>query len=201
VKINNKLILLFMGVFSLIFVLYFTVGKGVKSIPKTSSLPIHYSEADWSYAYKDLNELTDKSDLVALIKVAGVNKEFPIEGIVHTSYNAKVVNGIVNCKDNQNIVFTMTGVNNANKHFEITDDPLPNKNDEFLIFARKNNLGTYTILGGPQGRLAYKDGKVSTLNHVTERVCAFNFEVKDKNWAVLKSKIKEHIINKSINIE
>lgn len=198
-KIKNNLIVLCAVV--LVLALSPLLGKSTKLNANSSSLPVQYSDASWAYSYKDLNELADKSDLIALVKIAGVNKEFQKDNIDFTTYNATVEDAIVNSEDNQNVILYMTGINNNTKHIEIRDDPLPNKDDEFLIFAKKNSDGTYTILGGPQGRLTYKDGKLNSLNHVSDRVGATNIEMVNKDFDDLKSKIKEHKINKEVNID
>jgi hypothetical protein len=52
----------------------------------------------------------------------------------------------------------------------MSDDPLMKKEDQYIIFAKSNADGTFTVLGGSQGRMQYKDGKVSSLNMVNEQV-------------------------------
>ena len=38
---------------------------------------------------------------------------------------------------------------------------------QFLIFAQKNKDGTYSILGGPQGRFEYKNGLLNSLHNTS----------------------------------
>lgn len=164
----------------------------IKGLNISSSSPINYMDVSWNYSFKDINELTDKSDLIALVKITGVNKEFQQDDIDFTEYNATVEQPIANSTINQNIILYMTGVNNSTRHFEVKDDPLPNKGDKFLIFAKKNSDGTYSILGGPQGRLSYKDGKINSLNHITDRVGINNINIYNEDFLQLKQQIQEH---------
>jgi hypothetical protein len=60
----------------------------------------------------------------------------------------------------------MTGGKIDNRIVEIADDPLLEPKQEFLVFTRKNDNGTYTILGGPAGRLEHKDGKLTSIDLV-----------------------------------
>lgn len=59
--------------------------------------------------------------------------------------------------------------------------------DEFLIFARKNSNGTYTILTGSQGRYSVKDNCVYPLN--------------DRTVTVKSAKEKSKITTNGENIE
>ena len=43
------------------------------------------------------------------------------------------------------------------------EDPLMANDNEYRIFGRKNELGTITILGGPQGRFSYTNGQINNL--------------------------------------
>ena len=121
-----------------------------------------YMSASWIYGYANVEELTEHSDLIALVKVDKLAQN--IEGRVPASiYNVTVVDGILGCEKDEVISVYMTGGKNGNQTFEIKSDPLMKKRQQFLIFAQKNQDGTYTILGGPQGRLVYSKGMLNSL--------------------------------------
>lgn len=123
-----------------------------------------YMSASWIYGYANVEELTEHSDLIALVKVDKLAEN--IEGKVPASiYNVTVIDGILGCKKDEVIPVYMTGGKNGNQTFEIKSDPLMKKRQQFLIFAQKNQDGTYTILGGPQGRLVYSKGMLNSLKN------------------------------------
>ena len=60
------------------------------------------------------------------------------------------------------------------KTVELSDDPLMSIGDSFLVFARKNDDGTYTVLSGPQGRFVIEDDCVYSLNAVDKQLRSAN---------------------------
>ena len=64
----------------------------------------------------------------------------------------------------------MSGGKMDQRIVEIIDDPLLVPGQEFLVFTQKNDDGTYSILGGPAGRLEHKDGKLNSMQLVNPRV-------------------------------
>lgn len=123
-----------------------------------------YMSASWIYGYANVEDLTEHSDLIALVKVNKLSQS--IEGRVPASvYEATVIDGILGCEDEEKIFLYMTGGRMGNHIFEIKSDPLMKKGQEFLIFAQKNQDGTCTILGGPQGRLVYSKGMLNSLKN------------------------------------
>lgn len=124
-----------------------------------------FMTASWEYGYADVQELTENSDLIAVVKVKQTVQEGTIAGgIPCTDYSLKVTESILNCEDHDEIIMHMTGGIVDDTIYEIEDDPLPEKNDQFVIFAKKNDDGSYTVLGGPQGRFVVNGSKVSSLN-------------------------------------
>lgn len=122
--------------------------------------------ASWSNYYGSVEELAKASDIVAVIKTTGAECSTQ-QGIHFTTYDAQVKQ-LVYGTDEKNIQIFMTGgIDEKEKMiYELSDDPLMQINNEFLIFARKNDNGTYTILSGPQGRFEIKDGRVYSLNEI-----------------------------------
>ena len=130
--------------------------------------------ASWSYNYSNLEDLTQSSDLIALISVDDANSYITSDGIPMTNYSVLITSSIYGCSEDEVIEVVMTGGPKDGAIYEIADDPLMNVQDDFIIFARKNNDGTYTILSGPQGRMSIENGLVSSLNISNDQVRLYN---------------------------
>lgn len=201
----NKKIKLVFG--STLLALTILVFAGIKMMSKSSdyyqknaTLPVTYMSASWAYNYADFNELTDSSDIIAVVKITGINKEVASD-IPMTYYNASVEQSIFSAKIGDKIVIPFTGINNNTKHVEISDDPLPNIGSEYLIFAKRNDDGSYTILSGSEGRYDFNNGAISSLNYTHNSVGKAAIDVHNKNFMDLKSKIQAHKINKEVIIQ
>lgn len=129
-----------------------------------------YMSASWHYGYSSIEEMTQSSDIVAIIKVA--NSECKSQnGTLYTTYTAQVEQLICGNDEKEIKVYMTGGIDESKKLiYEFDDDPLMQTGDEFLIFARKNQDKTYTILTGPQGRYVVKDDCVYPLNDETVTV-------------------------------
>lgn len=126
--------------------------------------------ASWAYGYGSIKEMTQSSDIVAIIKVTGAESMLN-SGIHFTNYTARVKQLICGNDEKEIKVHMTGGVDDTNKKiYELNDDPLMQIGDEFLIFARKNQDETYTILTGPEGRYVVKNGCVYPLNDETVTV-------------------------------
>lgn len=125
---------------------------------------IQYMNASWSYNYTDIAEISQSSDIIALVKATGDKESYIENGIPYTKYKVNVISPIYGTEENEILTLLMTGGTDQNGLLiEITDDPLLRKNEEFLIFTQQNENGTLTVLGGPQGRLMHSNGKVNSL--------------------------------------
>lgn len=118
--------------------------------------------ASWSYRYSDFKEITAESDLIALIKVDGLAELHSDQNTPMSVYNVKVIEPVYNI-DADNFKIKMTGAETDDMIYEIDDDPLLKKDEEFLVFCKSNEDGSYRIIGGPQGRFTYTDGKLNSL--------------------------------------
>lgn len=107
---------------------------------------------------------------------------------------------IYNSNENQVFSIYMTGGKIQDKIVEVKDDPLLNAGDKVLVFCKKNSDGTYHILGGPQGRLVYENGKFNSLNVVNTRVkqsnTSSNIVIENEDAATLINEIKGYIKEK-----
>ncbi len=146
----------------LVFILIF-IFIGIKST-SSPQLETVYLNASWAKSYSSINNLCVESDIVAIVKITGVNKQYTImSGVPMTDFNAEVIIPIYGAEENDTIIIAQTGQVQGNQKFEIREDPLMETDNEYLIFGRKNELGTITILGGPQGRFSYTNGQINNL--------------------------------------
>lgn len=161
-KITSTAIASFMGLSLLM-----TGCSGKTATDKYEKVIMH---ASWSYGYGSIEEMAKTGDIVAIVKITGTESR-PDSGINFTNYTADVKQ-LIRGNDEKEIKIHMTGgIDEEQKViYELGDDPLMQIGDEFLIFARKNQDGTYTILSGPQGRYEIKDNRVYPLNSSTVTV-------------------------------
>lgn len=147
--------------------------------------------ASWSYRYYDVQEMAKESDLIALIRVDSLIECTEDQQLPFSTFAVEVVQPVYGCKEGQTINIIMTGGESGKQRIEIKDDPMLEKGQEFLVFARHNETGTYTILGGPQGRLAFRDGKLNSMQYVTERVSkdSININIHDEALEVIIKEI------------
>lgn len=132
------------------------------SVGKPEKLPKEYVSVSWAQGYADVADITQESDLIALVRV---NKLVQTGGekIPHSIFEVKVLSPIYGCEKDEILKIYMTGGKTDDKIFEVEDDPLMEPGQEFLIFTQKNADGTCTVLGGPQGRLAYENEKLTSI--------------------------------------
>lgn len=130
--------------------------------------------ASWTYNYGDLEDLTHGSDLIARISVDSADSYITDDGIPMTNYTVSINTPIYGCEEGSTVNLIMTGGSSDGVVYEIADDPLMEIEDDFIVFARKNESGTYTILSGPQGRMTIDNGLVSSLNVSDSQVRAYN---------------------------
>lgn len=189
-KNNKKLFALpVAGILIIIFVMIFVFKIDTQVVKKELN-------ASWAYCYADINELTKDSDLIALIKVKGI-EESASGSLPFTIYRVAVEDSVLGCEEGKEVLIYMTGIKNSDFDISITDDPLLDEGDEFLIFAQKNSDETYTILSGPQGRLKYEDGKLTSLKYIYDEVARSNdfmpVDVKNEDYGNIVDEIKKLI--------
>ena len=123
-----------------------------------------YASASWPKAYDDMLELADESNVIGVVEVISVDKEYYIaENIPVTEFKVKVVLPIKGTSENSYYNVLQTGINNNTLWFEIEDDPLMQIGQQYFIFAFSNNLGSLSITGGPQGRFTYENEKITSI--------------------------------------
>lgn len=164
---------------------------------KTSKKEIKSLSASWTYNYADIEELSKNSDLIALVKVDGAKNTEETNGILFTEFKVDIIESIYNAENMESFVIYMTGGENDDLIMEITDDPLMQSDEEFLVFCQKNSDGTYTILSGQQGRLVYENGVVNSLNVTNSKVREANpysnIEIQNADYKELVEEIKGYV--------
>lgn len=96
-------------------------------------------------------------------------------------------------------IYMTGGIDSEGYSLQMEEDPLMKSNEEFLLFARENDDGTFTILGGPQGRFIYDNGRLTSLgvkkaksrSVVNENDYLFSIYLKDEDINPLLSEINE----------
>jgi len=133
--------------------------------------------ASWSYNYEDVEEVSKNSDIIAVVKVVSstTSDKFMQYGVLQTIYTVEVVDAVYGDIGSEIQIVMTGGVSKEQKKiYEIADDPLMNINDEYVIFAKENNDGTYRALSGFQGRYVISDGNVYSLNVSNNQVATAN---------------------------
>lgn len=164
---NKNLIYILLSAFIMIF-----AAVLITNSPKEKE--VKYLSASWEYNYKDIEEISRDSDLIALVTVQGVEDTLVESNMPYTIFSVEVSIPIYNSVEGECFSIYMTGSETKDRIVELIDDPLLQKGDELLVFCKKNPDGTYQIIGGPQGRLVYESGKLSSLNTTNSRIKEVN---------------------------
>lgn len=142
------------------------VAQKEKSIPREKKAHTILC-VSWAWGYGDgsgsIDDMAENSDLIALITVDGVERVYAQEGLPFTEFNVCVDIPIYNVKKGEKFGIIMTGQETETTLVELSSDPLMVEGEKALVFCKKNTDGTYRILGGPQGRFVYQDGKLTSL--------------------------------------
>lgn len=164
------------SVWAAVLLLVLAVGTGGAVLWRNTAKEkeTEYLSASWSYHYADIEEISQASDLIALVRVTETEDTVVEYGIPYTTFSVEVLTPVYNAEEGGSFTIYMTGGETEDKIMEIADDPLLREGDEVLVFCRQNPDGTYQILSGPQGRLVYSDGKLNSINVVNERAAAAN---------------------------
>jgi hypothetical protein len=104
---------------------------------KNDNQEISYLTASWNYNYKDINEISNDSDLIAIVRVNKLNNSSEINGIPCSTFEVEVTDPIFGCEVDETFSIFITGVNSNNKKVKIIDDPLLKEGEEFLVFTKK----------------------------------------------------------------
>lgn len=183
-SIKNKKTIVLLSVLALVIIGSAIIfGSGMLNGQKKS-----YMMASWVYGYSGLEELSQASEVIALVRVKSVAKEYVDQGTPFTEYNVEVLTPIFNINQGDTLIVRMTGGPNQGVVFEVMDDPLLKIGDQLIVFC-KENVGvsylSYSFVGGPQGKLTYSNGKLNAL--------MFNIQVKDADFTETVDLINSYI--------
>lgn len=135
--------------------------------------------ASWAYNYGSVQELAKSCDLAAYVTIKDMKPDnrYSSYGITTTIYTAEISESIYGEQKGDIQIIMTGGIRDSEKKiYEVTDDPLMQINDEYFIFAKKNEDGTYTILSGSQGRFEIVDETVYSLNVCNDQVKKSNLD-------------------------
>ena len=170
-----------------------TIGTNKENVPKNKE----YLSASWVYNYSDLEEMTKDSDMIALVREDKLLETYEEGGLPFSEYQMQVIEPILGVNQNEEITILMTGGEVEDYILEVEDDPLIRDGEEFLVFCKQNKDGTFRVVSGPQGRMVYEDGKLSSLN--TENSNArktnvyMNIHINNVDAETLIDEIKEYL--------
>ena len=170
-----------------------TIGTNKENVPKNKE----YLSASWVYNYSDLEEMTKDSDMIALVREDKLLETYEEGGLPFSEYQMQVIEPILGVNQNEEITILMTGGEVEDYIMEVEDDPLIRDGEEFLAFCKQNKDGTFRVVSGPQGRMVYEDGKLSSLN--TENSNArktnvyMNIHINNVDAETLIDEIKEYL--------
>lgn len=154
-----------------------------------------YAYASWAMAYSDIESLVAESELIAVVEAIGQSDKY-------AQTEVKVIDAVYGCENDETFAIKQTGALLDSLRQEIYDDPLLDKGKQYLIFARRNDQGTVTILGGPQGRFCYEDGKINSLMYGVARIRLLQdsemlgIDIKDENYNKLRMQIENALETK-----
>lgn len=162
------LVIILVGVSCIYFVNY-NKNKGEKET--------HYLSASWSYNYSDIEEISQASDIIAIVRVSNQAQSYEEGGLPYTETKVEVIDPIYGVDLGNTLNIYQTGGETDDSIIEVEDDPLLHNKEEFLIFAQQNEDGTITILSGPQGRLKHSNGVLNTLKAENSRARTTNTDM------------------------
>jgi len=148
--------------FILTAVLLFSLCGCIRVEQRQEQPKDQWINVDWSKGYANLRELTADSDLIVF---ATVQESTTNEGqIVSTIFTMKIDTLLWGEPLDATFRVYMTGGKNADGSLtQVAGDPLMKEGEEYLLFCQENKDGTYTVLGGPQGRFRYRDGTLTAI--------------------------------------
>ncbi len=128
--------------------------EGVPSFDIPGGVKVQNISASWHRSYDSIKDLAADSDLIALVEITGQERVEQHESLYFTISTADVLETAYSTENVETVELYQTGRRTDTELIQIAEDPLMNEGEKWFIFARRNEDGTYTILG-PFGRFAY----------------------------------------------
>lgn len=138
----------------------------LKELPIEKKLPKVAMRASWKNRYETVSALKNASSLIAIIKV-DKKSYYRNDTTPMTKFTVKIKKAAKGCKKNEEKQFIMTGGIYNEHYYEIEDAPLMEEGKEYLVFAKENSDGTYSLLSGAQGRMFFdREAKQISLTNI-----------------------------------
>ena len=128
--------------------------EGVPSFDTPGGVKVQNISANWHKSYDSIEALAADSDLIALVEITDEERVEQHESLYFTISTANVLETVYSTENVETVEIYQTGRRTDTELIQIAEDPLMNEGEKWFIFARRNEDGTYTILG-PFGRFAY----------------------------------------------
>ena len=120
-------------------------------------------QVSWSKSYATIRELTLDSDLIVIASVTG-SKAASASEIPATLFTMKIDTLLWGEPLSDTFEIYMTGgTDAAGDLIQVSGDPLMEAGQMYLVFCQENRDGSFTVLGGPQGRFRYQDGGLTAV--------------------------------------
>lgn len=147
----------------------------------TETVEKQYIHAIWAENYESLQDLTESSDVISIIKVLDVKDTYyrTEAEIPFTEFEVEVITSLKGPDVGETYTVLQTGMESDNFIYEVDSDPLLTIGKEYMIFGYNNELGSVTILGGPQGRFVHENERVSSLVYAEESAVSLMAETTD----------------------
>lgn len=128
-----------------------------------------------SKSYDTLDALTNAVDLVAQVKITGIQGTLPEED--STRYDAELIDVIKGTESEKNIVITQLGIK-KDDIVEKIDNPYLKQGDELVLFLKKGQdpkiNPIYFVAGEYQGKFDIKNGNVYAVNQALKEQASLN---------------------------
>lgn len=100
-----------------------------------------YLSASWAYNYSDIEEISQASDLIALVTVKDVENTTVENNIPYTTFSAEVNTPVYNSNEGEKLSIYMTGGETTDSITELKDDPLLQRVMKFWFSVKRIQMG------------------------------------------------------------
>jgi len=138
----------------------------------------------------NIQDVTQASDLIALIHVNELGEAVKETAGLFRTFEVGIIESVYGCEEGETIDIVMI----ANRQ----EDPLLEHGQEYLVFTTKNPDQTYSIINGPQGRMEYIDGKLTSLQVIAWQNSKDNQDIEKhkRSDLAVENEDAETVINK-----
>ena len=137
-----------------------------KAKKKLESLEIVQIEPCYSRIYETIEQITEYSDYIAVVKPLSYKEQFLSHGEM-VVFKCLITEEIFGLKKDSEIEITMSGLMDTDDMIFISDTPMMRIGQEYMVFLQKdNNDGQERLfIIPPTGQYLYNNGKISSLQY------------------------------------